>query len=182
MHQDVASDVLAAWPAATVGPIRHPKGREMKPNTAIVIVSDMDISRRFYEQVLGQRVVLDLGANIAFDGSVSLLTRNVWAEFIGKPAEEITLRSHNFELYFERDDFDAFVAHFRTFDIECVHDVIEHAWGQRVIRFYDPDGHVIEVGESMAAVFRRFLAQGLSIEETATRTQHPVEFVRESVQ
>ena len=153
----------------------------MNPNTAIVIVSDIDVSRRFYEKVLDQQVGLDLGANIAFDGSMSLLTREVWAHFIAKPVEEIVFGSHSFELYFERDDFDDFVTRFRTFDIECVHDVIEHSWGQRVIRFYDPDRHVIEVGESMTSVFRRFLGQGLSIEETAERTGHPVEFVRESV-
>ena len=50
--------------------------------------------------------------------------------------------------------------------------------GQRVIRFYDPDMHIIEVGESMLTVVKRFISQGLSIEETAERTQHPIEFIR----
>ncbi|MEW9121058.1 MAG: hypothetical protein AB2421_00005 [Thermotaleaceae bacterium] len=50
--------------------------------------------------------------------------------------------------------------------------------GQRVIRFYDPDMHIIEVGESMETVVKGFIKQGLSIEETAERTQHPIEFVK----
>ncbi len=46
------------------------------------------------------------------------------------------------------------------------------------MRFYDPDKHIIEVGESMAVVAKRFLDQGLSVEETAKIIQHPVEFVK----
>ena len=36
--------------------------------------------------------------------------------------------------------------------IEYVHPVKEHGWGQRVVRFYDPDKHIIEVGENMKVV------------------------------
>ena len=43
--------------------------------------------------------------------------------------------------------------------------VVEHPWGQRVIRFYDLDGHLIEVGESMKLVTRRFQAAGMTPEE-----------------
>ena len=47
-----------------------------------------------------------------------------------------------------------------------------------MVHFYDPDRHIVEVGESMGTVARRFLAQGMSVEQTAVITQHPVEFVR----
>jgi len=50
--------------------------------------------------------------------------------------------------------------------------------GKKVIRLYDPDRHIIEVGESMAGVVRRLIADGLTVEQTAARTQHPVEFVK----
>ena len=50
-------------------------------------------------------------------------------------------------------------------------------WGQRVVRFYDPDGHIIEVGEKLDAVISRFMEQGLSTEETAARMDIPVDFV-----
>jgi hypothetical protein len=56
--------------------------------------------------------------------------------------------------------------------------VIEHPWGQRVIRFYDPDRHIIEVGENMKMVVRRFLQRGLSIDETAVRMDVPVDYVK----
>lgn len=56
--------------------------------------------------------------------------------------------------------------------------LVEYPWGQRVIRFYDPDMHIIEVGEPMENVVKRFIDQGLSVEETSKRTQHPIEFVK----
>ena len=48
-------------------------------------------------------------------------------------------------------------------------DIIEHSWGQRVIRFYDLDGHIIEVGEDMKMVVNRFLSSGMDMEEVSAR-------------
>ena len=47
--------------------------------------------------------------------------------------------------------------------------MIEHSWGQRVIRFYDLDGHIIEVGEDMKMVIKRFLASGMTMEEISAK-------------
>ena len=55
--------------------------------------------------------------------------------------------------------------------------LFEHRWGQRVVRFYDPDKHIIEVGEKLDAVVQRFIDSGLSAEETAVRMDIPVDFV-----
>ena len=48
-------------------------------------------------------------------------------------------------------------------------EVIEHSWGQRVIRFYDLDEHLIEVGEDMQMVVKRFLASGMTMEEVSAK-------------
>ena len=53
--------------------------------------------------------------------------------------------------------------------------VVEHGWGQRVIRFYDPDGHIIEVGEDMRSVIHRFLASGMTMQEVSLRMDASVE-------
>ncbi len=82
------------------------------------------------------------------------------------------------ELYFEEEEFDLFIARLKTMpDIRYVHDVVEHPWGQRVVRIYDPNFHMIEIGESMEVVIRRCLVKGMSVEETAAKTQHPRELV-----
>lgn len=149
----------------------------MKFHGPLIAVANMNQSRHFYEEVLGQQVILDFGANITFEGDFSLQTRLSWAEFIDQPEANISRSANNFELYFEEDRFDGFMERLASFDVELVHETREYPWGQRVVRLYDPDRHIVEVGESMAMVIRRFIAGGLSIEETALRTQFPVEFV-----
>jgi hypothetical protein len=62
--------------------------------------------------------------------------------------------------------------------IVFIHESKENPWGQRVMRFYDLDKYIVEVSESMESVAKRFLAKGLSVEETAERTMFPVEFVK----
>ena len=70
-----------------------------------------------------------------------------------------------------------FARHLESFDICYVHKLHEHSWGQRVIRFYDPDGHIIEAAEKLDVVIARFVAQGLSPKETADRMGIPLDFV-----
>lgn len=61
--------------------------------------------------------------------------------------------------------------------IRYVHPVQEHSWGQRAVRIYDPDQHVIEIGENIKVVCRRFLESGMTEEETARRMDVPLKFV-----
>lgn len=83
------------------------------------------------------------------------------------------------ELYFEEDDFDSFAKKLEDIQgIDYVHPVIEHSWGQRVVRFYDPDRHIIEVGEDMSSVVGRFLNAGMSVEETAERMDVSVDYIK----
>lgn len=122
---------------------------------------------------------MDFGANITFEGDFALQTKSTWADFIDKNEKDIIAKSNNFELYFEEEQFDDFVERLKSHAIQYVHEIKEFPWGQRVIRFYDPDMHIIEVGERMEAVVKRLIRQGLSVEETAERTQYPVDFVRQ---
>ena len=63
-------------------------------------------------------------------------------------------------------------------ELSYVHPVLEQPWGQRAVRFYDPDGHIIEVGENLKAVCRRFLDGGMTEEQVAKRMDVPFKFVR----
>ena len=81
------------------------------------------------------------------------------------------------KIFFEEDDFDGFAEKLKQLEIEYVHPVIEHSWGQRAVRFYDPDHHMIEVGENIETVCRRFLDSGMSPDQTAKRMDVPVEYV-----
>ena len=54
-------------------------------------------------------------------------------------------------------------------------------WGQRVLRVYDPDGHVIEIGEAMEMVVRRLQGQGLLLGQTCEKTGMPEAFVAQAM-
>ena len=45
------------------------------------------------------------------------------------------------------------------------------------MRFYDPDGHIIEVGENIQSVCRRFADSGMTPEQIAVRMDVPPEAV-----
>ena len=49
-----------------------------------------------------------------------------------------------------------------------------------MVRLYDPDGHLVEVGEDMGVIARRYLAAGHSAQEVAALIQHPLKFVEEA--
>ena len=150
----------------------------MKYKNPLLVVTDMERSKTFYREMLGLRVVMDFGANITLTGGVSLQTRDSWKTFIRASDSEIAFGSNDAELYFEEDDFDAFVDRLSSLEsVRLVHPVTEHRWGQRAVRFYDPDRHIIEVGENIKAVCRRFLDSGMTVEETAARMDVPVKFV-----
>lgn len=149
----------------------------MKFSNPLIAVADLDRSKAFYKEVLGLSVILDFGANVTLEGGLSLQSLDTWQAFTG--TDQITFFSRSSELYFVEEEFDRFLQTLSRFDIRYVHPLKEHRWGQRVVRFYDPDGHIIEVGESLSAVCRRFLAQGLTPEGIAVRMDIPLSYVQE---
>ena len=147
----------------------------MKLKNPMLVVTDIDKSVEFYKKVLGLHVIMDFGANKTLTGGLVLQTAETYKEFIG--TSDISFGGNSFEIYFEEDDFDKFVNKLKECDVEYVHPVAEHSWGQRVVRFYDPDKHIVEVGEKLDAVILRFMEHGLSAEETAVRMDIPVDIV-----
>ena len=147
----------------------------MKFKKPMLVVADIDQTVEFYRKVLGLRVVMDFGANKTLTGGLCLQALETWKEFIG--TNEISFGGNNAEIYFEEADFDTFAEKLKKFDIEYVHPVKEHSWGQRVVRFYDPDKHIIEVGENMKAVCKRFLDSGMTPGQVAERMDVPIKFV-----
>ena len=86
------------------------------------------------------------------------------------------------ELYFEETDMDTFLSHLQNRGVSYVHPPLEHSWGQRAVRFYDPDRHIIEVGEDITMVVKRFAAQNMTVAQIAKRMDVPEDFVRQSLE
>lgn len=151
----------------------------MKFSNVLIVVKDMQKSKDWYFKVLGAGVANDFGANVSLDCGICFQTLDSWVSFIKKPTEQVLFGANNAELYFEEDDFDSFTQKLESLDVNYVHKIVEHGWGQRAVRFYDPDGHIIEVGENMVSVVKKFIAEGMSIKQAAARMDVPESYVAE---
>lgn len=147
----------------------------MKLKNPMLVVRDISLSVEFYKTVLGLKVMMDFGANKTLTGGLCLQTLDTWKDFIN--TNDVSFGGNNAEIYFEEDDFDGFAEKLKKCDVEYVHLIKEHSWGQRVVRFYDPDKHIIEVGENMKSVCKRFLDSGMTPTKVAERMDVSVEFV-----
>ncbi len=146
----------------------------MKFTCMVISVADINGARQFYEELFGLKVFQDYGRNIAFTCGLALQQDFDW--LVNLPEERVLKKSNNAEIVFEEQDFDDFLDKLSTYpDIERLGEVVEHSWGQRVIRFYDLDGHIIEVGEDMKTVIKRFLTSGMTIDEVSVKMDASVE-------
>jgi uncharacterized glyoxalase superfamily protein PhnB len=94
---------------------------------------------------------------------------------------QIKKKANNFELYFETDELEKTIQQLNENKIELIHEIVEQPWGQRVTRFYDPDNHIIEVGESMDSVVLRYHATGMNMEDIKRKTSMPQKFIEKIV-
>ena len=153
----------------------------IKYQSAVVFVADIGASRHFYEDLMEQELEFDSGPNVSYVGGLAIWQVDRAHEIVfGAPSGGVG--QGELELYFETDDLDATVDLFEEAGVTFVHPLREQPWGQRVVRVYDPDGHIVEVGEPIPVFVSRFLAQGLSEEAAAERTSVPLEVVRQIAQ
>ncbi|MDO5564875.1 MAG: glyoxalase [Eubacteriales bacterium] len=146
----------------------------------LIAVKNMEESKKFYHDILDMDVAGDFGANVQLDGGVFLQTLDTWGSFINN--KEVCLKNNASELYFEVSDIDVFYKKLQVANIEYVHELLEHNWGQRVVRFYDPNHHIIEVAEDISMVVKRFFHNGMTVEQVATRMDVPVDYVKECLE
>lgn len=149
----------------------------MQYSGTLLAVRDIRRAKMFYETLFDCQVGMDLGVHVAFRNGLSLQQEDSWLEFIQKTKGSISYGANDAELFFEEHDLDGFVEKLSAYDVELLHPLMEHSWGQRVIRLYDPDRHIIEVGEHMGDVTRRFLDAGMTREEAARRMDVPLAMV-----
>lgn len=147
----------------------------MKFGGVLLIVKDINKSKKFYEDVMEQKITLDLGEHVSFENGFG--SQSNYKAIIGYDLP-IYQQSNNFQLYFEVNDIKQWESKInRIGNIEFLHYIKEYPWGQRTFRFYDFDKNIIEISESMESVIKRLLKQGLALEEISKRTMYPVEFI-----
>ncbi len=151
----------------------------MKYICPLIVVSNIEKSRNFYENVLGQKVKYDFGENVTFEGDFAIHEKKHFKKLIDN--KEIKTESNNFELYFEHDDILEIEKKLIENEIDFVHKTREQPWRQRVIRFYDLDRNIIEVGESMEFLSFRLFKEGMSIKEISALISLPIDFIKVAI-
>jgi double-stranded uracil-DNA glycosylase len=182
---DVRLDAWRAIACAVADPPSSGSNRraDLSYQSAAVFVRDIGVATKFYTEVLGLAVELDFGTNVILRGGPTLWQidpRHVITERLG--VGSLNDRSVNrFELYFETDDIEAACRDVTASGAELLHSLHEEPWGQRTVRLFDPDRHLIEIGESMATFVRRLHAQGLTPEQVSAKTSVSMEKVGELI-
>lgn len=120
----------------------------MKLRNILIVVKDIERSRQFYHDLFGLEMILDNDGNMILTEGLVLQDEKIWKQFLGK---DVIPGNNACELYFEESDVEAFVEKLDRLypDTLYVNRLMTHSWGQKVVRFYDPDGNLIEVGTPM---------------------------------
>ena len=120
----------------------------MRLKNVLIVVKDIEKSRKFYHDLFGIDLVLDNDGNMILTEGLVLQDEKIWKRFLDR---DIVPKNNSCELYFEEQNIEAFIEQLERLypTIEYVNPLVTHSWGQRVIRFYDLDGNLIEVGTSM---------------------------------
>ena len=120
----------------------------MKLKNVLIVVRDIERSRKYYHDLFGLDVILDNDGNMILTEGLVLQDAKIWQNFLGK---EIIPENNSCELYFEEKDLEGFIRKLEELypGTVYVNRLMTHSWGQKVVRFYDPDGNLIEVGTPM---------------------------------
>ncbi len=117
----------------------------MKLKNILIVVKDIEKSRQFYHDLFGLDMILDNDGNMILTEGLVLQDEKIWRKFLER---DVVPESNSCELYFEEQNIEAFIEKLEKLypEIRYVNRLAVHSWGQKVIRFYDLDGNLIEVG------------------------------------
>jgi catechol 2,3-dioxygenase-like lactoylglutathione lyase family enzyme len=149
-----------------------------KFESAVFFVQDVDRSKEFYTNILGQKITMNLGRNVVFEGGLAIWEANYALNTIfSDKAKNVKVGGNNVEIYFESSNLEEVYQKLENNNVKLLNPITEAPWGQKTFRVYDPDNNIIEFGEPMPAVVIRLHQKGMSPEEITKKTKMPIEIV-----
>lgn len=155
---------------------------DLKFHSSVIFCNNLKEQRDFYEKFLNQKLEQDLGGCLVFNNGFTLWQLDQSypiSRELGYTYEPIGNR--NLELCFETETFEDAVEHVLMSDLRILHNVAEEEWGQYTIRFYDPEGNLVEIGETLGCMVRRMSEDGKTGEEIAALTGLPLNFIEHTL-
>lgn len=151
----------------------------IKLQSSVLFVKDLAASHCFYADLLEQKVGMVHGEMIGFESGFALRQFDDDSQtiFIQPCVDQQQEGRGTFELYFETETLEAVWNRLEQSGIKIVHPIREQPWGQRVFRVFDPDHHIVAVGEPFAVVPHRYLAQAMDMKDVSTRNFMPLKIL-----
>lgn len=163
--------------------------RPFSYHSTVLFVNNVEKSKKFYTEVMGEEIELDLGLNIGFKSGLAIWDGNYGRKVIFEDSgSELKSKDENFsskkmlEVYYETDDMEKTYEILKNSGTEFVHSIKEQPWCQLTVRILDPDGHMIEVGERMDVCIKRLFKSGKTPKQIAVSTTMPAEIVNYMLQ
>jgi len=140
VQQDYLVDIIMTWIQKEL----ERQKKIMKLKNVLIVVDDMEESIRFYKEMFGLQVIMKQEGNVILSEGLVLQDAKLWADVIGGYT---TPFNNTTELYFEDNDVEGLVDKLTSSDIfvRFQTELTVLAGGQKMVRFYDPSGNLIEV-------------------------------------
>lgn len=145
-------------------------------NSSVIFVRDIEIAKSFYTGLLGCTIEHDFGKNVIFHNGLAIWQiqddHTIARQLITSDG------SNRFELYFETESLDKDHKLLTEVGVKFLHEIKEEAWGQRTIRFFDPDNHLVEIGDTMRTFVLRLFKQGLTTSQISDKSGINIEIIK----
>jgi len=119
-----------------------------------LFVDDVSRAKSFYQGAFDLEPIHedDDSAALKFENTiVNLLARPAAHELVEPATVAASGAGSSFQLTIWVDDTDALIEELRSRGIEPLNGPIDREWGVRTATFSDPDGHVWEIAQELAA-------------------------------
>lgn len=144
-------------------------------HSTVLFVKDIGVAKKFYTRLLDFSITHDFGENVILNNGISLW--EIMPDHIINKKLETTFESNRFELYFETENLEEISDKLKTAGVRFLHPIHEESWGQRTIRFFDPDNHLVEIGEPMDVFVNNMHKKGLTPAQISAKSGIPLEKV-----
>ena len=148
----------------------------MRFKHSLLLVQDIERSKEFYQRLFNLKIIHDFGAHVTFEGGLAIHEASDYQKMTGVSITD-SPKGHFSAVYFESEHLvEDFVA-LQNANVTFAQPIALQSWNQQVFRCYDPDGHLIEVGESMEQVILNLQAKGKDRDEIIRMTSLPQDHV-----
>ena len=151
----------------------------MKFHSSVIFVNDIEKSKDFYVRILNQEIEHNFGKNVILQGGLTIW--EIQSEHVISRELKTRGDSNRFEMYFETEFLEEIHEKLKKEKTGFLHDIHEEPWGQRTIRFFDPDNHLVEIGEPLETFVMNMKTRGLSAKQIAEKSGIPLETVNKII-